>query len=406
MQWRYFLAFFLLIAFSIISEFDAHASYCTKKTHVFFGNGMFNDQEMAQLSSDCLKDRFIQSGALDQDQWNFDVSYNHDEKLFSIFQVFRQREGERTAKFWGWISGLSIAPEWFRTLAIDLATRGDLQAAVSDADLRRHIQNYKRVIMEGGRVLVVGHSQGNLYANAAHTNLANDPDRIAMNAFGLVAVATPSGRVADGGPHITRTDDLVINSVRLFYPDTLPGNVSNTANGSDWKHHNFVDSYLDGDVSGPLIVDRVFAVADSLAWPEPRMGSGPLTVTMNWGGQPDVDLHIYEPSGQHVYYASPHGTSGYLDYDDVSGYGPEHYYVVSCDRLETGLYRVGLNYYQGSGPETAHVMIQAGEVVKDYTVSLPAAEGRAGDSNPEPVATISVEGDPVNGYRFVVAGGG
>ncbi len=405
MQWRYWWALCLLIVFSPVCINDAQASYCTKKTNIFFGNGMFNDQEMAQLSSDCLKDRFFQSGVLNQDQWKFDVSYNYDEKLLSIFQVFRQREGERTAKFWRWIGGLSLAPEWFQTLAIDLSTRGDLQAAVIDADLRRHIQNYKRLLMEGGRVLVVGHSQGNLYANSAHTNLANDPDRIQMNAFGLVAVATPSGRVADSGPHITRTDDLVINSVRLLYPDTLSGNVTNTASDSDWKHHSFIDSYLDGDVSGPLIADQVFAVADSLAWPEARMGSGPLTVTMSWGGQPDVDLHIYEPSGQHVYYAAPHGTSGYLDYDDISGFGPEHYYVVDCDRLLTGQYRVALNYFRGSGPETARVLIQAGEVVKDYTVTLPVAEGSAGNSNPEPVATISVDGDPLNGYRFVVSGG-
>lgn len=366
---------------------------------------MYNDNEMAQLSGECLSQKLAQFRSVDPEQWAFDVSYNHDEKLFSIFQVFRQREGERTAKFWMWLSGRSLAPEWFRTLAIELATRGDLQAAVIDGDLQRHIQNYKRVMMEGGRVLVVGHSQGNLYVNSAWTNLALDPMGLPMDAFGTVAVATPSWRVAGGGPYITRDDDLVINSVRFFYGDTLGGNVTNIHPTQDWKNHNFIEAYLDGDISGPLITDQVFAVADSLAWPEARMGSGPLTVTMSWGGQPDVDLHIYEPNGQHVYYAAPHGTSGYLDYDDVSGYGPEHYYVVDCDRLETGLYRVGLNYFRGSGPETARVLIQAGEVVKDYTVTLPVAEGSAGNSNPEPVATISVEGDPVNGYRFLVSGG-
>jgi len=341
---------------------------------------------------------------LPEDQWIFDVSYNHDEKLFSIFQVFRQREGERASTFWRWISGLSIAPDWFQQKALELASHSDLAQAVRDADLRRHIQRYKSVLMEGGRVLVVGHSQGNLYANSAHTNLLHDADNLPMEAFGIVAVATPSGRVAGGGPHITRTDDLVIDSVRLFYPDTLDGNVSNGNADSDWKHHSFVDSYLDGDRSGPMIVNAALATANALAWPEPELGSGPITVTLTWGAQPDVDLHVYEPDGSHVYYASPWGSSGYLDYDDVSSWGPEHYYVVDCASLAAGTYQVGVNYYRGDAPETAYVQIQAGDVIKDYSIYLPQAEGSAGNANPESVARIDVSGDAENGYSFAVEG--
>lgn len=388
----------------ILSCAQAHASFCEKKTYVFYGNGMFNDQEYATKNYKALERELRKVQELPEDQWIFDVSYNHDEKLFSIFQVFRQREGERASTFWRWISGLSIAPDWFREKALELASHSDLAMAVRDADLRRHIQRYKTVLMEGGRVLVVGHSQGNLYANAAHTNLAHDPDNLPMDAFGLVAVATPSGRVAGGGPHVTLTNDLVINSVRLFYPDTLDGNVTNGNDGDDWKHHSFIDAYLDGDRSGPLVVNNALSVANGLAWPTPMVGTGPITVTLSWGNQPDVDLHIYEPDGSHVYYANLRGTSGYLDVDDVSAFGPEHYYVVNCNDLAAGTYRVGVNYYYGSAPETASVMIQAGDVIRDYSINLPQEEGRSGDSNPEPVANIEVVGDPENGYDFTVQG--
>jgi hypothetical protein len=343
------------------------------------------------------------SGNLDKEEWSFDLSYNNDEKLFSIFEVFRQREGEQAATFWRWISGLSLAPEWFRDLSLDLASHSDLRGAIIDTDLRQHVQRYKTVLMEGGRVLVVGHSQGNLYANAAHTNLAHDQSGLPMEAFGVVAVATPSARVAGGGPHVTRADDLVINAVRLLYPDTLDGNVANGNADGDWTHHGFIDGYLDGDLSGPLIIGDVLSVANGLDWPTPTVGRGPITVTMTWGEQPDVDLHVFEPDGYHVYYMFPRGNSGNLDYDDVTSWGPEHYYVVSCDALATGTYRVGVNYFRGTAPETAAVEIQAGDIIKEYSLVLPKAEGSDGNFNPEMIATIEVVGDEASGYTFTVA---
>jgi len=398
---------FILLAMILSSftfEYEASASFCNKKTYVFYGNGMFNSENTATKSYKYFEGKLRVEGGLPEDEWIFDLSYNHDERLFPIFQVFRQRQGESASTFWRWINGLSLAPDWFREKALELASRGDLNQMVGDADLRRHVQRYKTVLMEGSRVLVVGHSQGNLYANSAYTILANDSDDLPMEAFGLVAVATPSSLVAGGGPHITRTDDLVIDAVRFFYSGTLRGNVTNDNTDSDWKHHSFIDSYLDGDRSGPMIISSVLSKANGLNWPTPMVGSGPISVTLTWGDQPDVDLHVFEPDGSHVYYAALQGTSGYLDYDDVTSFGPEHYYVVSCDTLAAGTYRVGVNYYRGSAPETASVQIQAGDIIKDYSISLSQAEGSAGNANPESVANVEVVGDPVNGYTFTVGG--
>jgi len=393
----------LVAVLSLIGPNDvAFASYCEKKTHVFFGNGMFNTENTATKSQKKLEAAMKSSGDLPDENWIFDVSYNHDEKLFSIFQVFRQRQGESASTFWRWIRGLSLAPDWFREKVLELSTQGDLEKTIRDADLRRHVQRYKTVLMEGGRVLVVGHSQGCLYANSAYAALASDSDDLPMGSFGIVAVGTPSSRVAGGGPHITLTNDLVINTVRWFYWGTLDGNVTNSSDSSDWKNHSFVDAYLDGDRSGPMIVNRALAKANGLDWPTPELGMGPITVTLTWGAEPDVDLHVFEPDGSHVYYAAPWGTSGYLDYDDVTSWGPEHYYVVDCESLTAGTYRVGVNYYRGSAPETAHVQIQAGDVIKDYSVRLSSANGYAGNDNPESVAAIEVVGDPETGYTFTV----
>lgn len=401
---RMLVSFGVFVVLLLNASSEVNAGYCTKKTHIFFGNGMYNDHDQANRNLIELKDDLVSVGSLEKDKWEFDISYNHDEKLLSIFQAFRQRQSESARTFWEWISGLTIVPDWFREKTIELATRGDLDDAIRDADLRRHVQRYKTVLMEGSRVLVVGHSQGCLYANAAHTALGNDSDDLPMDAFGIVAVGTPSSRVAGGGPYVTRTDDLVINTVRWLYPGTLDGNVTNDSDSSDWKNHSFVDAYLDGDNSGPLIVSKALARANGLAWPTPQLGMGPITVTLTWGDEPDVDLHVFEPDGSHVYYAAPWGTSGYLDYDDVTSWGPEHYYVVDCSLLTAGTYRVGVNYYRGSAPETAFVQIQAGDVIKDYSVRLSSARGAAGNGTPESVAAIEVVGDPEAGYTFTVEG--
>jgi uncharacterized protein YfaP (DUF2135 family) len=47
-----------------------------------------------------------------------------------------------------------------------------------------------------------------------------------------------------------------------------------------------------------------------------------------------------------------------LDADDVSSYGPEHYYT-NCS-LQTGNYTVKVNYYYGSQHSKAMVTVSAG----------------------------------------------
>ena len=392
------LLVFLLTGFQIN---ECEASYCDLKTFIFFGNGMFNEQSDATTSKDTLAVRLRSIGNLSDDEWAFELSYNHDEGVYSLFEVYRQSMGDQAASFWRWLGSSEVAPDWFQSAAQEIAASYDLAEALIDDDLRRHVQRYESLLMEGNRVLVVAHSQGNLYANSAYANLAAG-GRISMDAFGIVSVATPASHVAGNGPYFTLMYDLVISTVQMALPGTLPGNVVNTVSDRDWAHHSFIDSYLYGDQTGPLIVNSALNNANALAWPEPQVGNGPISVTLTWGAQPDVDLHVYEPDGSHVYYGNRQGSSGYLDRDDVSSFGPEHYYVVDCDSLAAGTYRVGVNYYWGRAPETAHVQIKAGDIVRDYSIGLPSPEGSSGNSNPEAVASIKVIGDVDAGYEFNV----
>lgn len=88
------------------------------------------------------------------------------------------------------------------------------------------------------------------------------------------------------------------------------------------------------------------------------MGFGPITITLTWDVQPDIDLHVLEPGGIHVYFGNRRGTSGYLDVDDTSSYGPEHYYT-NCNPA-TGNYTVYLHFYSGNAPSTTITTVSAG----------------------------------------------
>jgi len=225
--------------------------------------------------------------------------------------------------------------------------------------------------------------------------------------FGIVAVANPDSTAAGGGPHITLFEDLVILAITLAknaagLPVPQSPNVTNFFTLADLTGHFFVESYLSPNSNSKNeILNNIVSVRGSLATPANSGGQGIITVTLTWGAQPDVDLHAFEPNGTHVYYAHRFGLSGFLDVDDVTSFGPEHYFV-SCDTVETGTYRIGVNYFRGSAPEVANVLIQAGLQAKGFSIFLPTALFSSGDANPIPVGTIFVGGSSQDGFIFNV----
>ena len=76
-----------------------------------------------------------------------------------------------------------------------------------------------------------------------------------------------------------------------------------------------------------------------------------LTVSLTWDdGASDLDLHILEPGGRHIYY-NRKGESGtpYLDHDNTDGFGPEHYIIEYGAKAYRGTlegtYKIRVHYY-------------------------------------------------------------
>lgn len=385
----------------------AFAADCTSSPEValVYGNGMSNLLMEATASSYALDARVrpgLESAHPDL-RFTSHLAFNEWESAFpQLVEVLRQKVVDDVASALGLLSGaLGLEVDAAAVSAELGALFAD--AGVVDEDLERHVQFYRGELMAGHPIVLVGHSQGNFYANAAWDAVMAGEEGFEPESFALVGVASPADRVADGGSWITADNDLVIAAVAAVSPATLPSTAANRdTSQEDGLHHNFVATYLEGDVLGPAIVAAVEAAVDGLEVPEATVTDGVITLTLEWDEQPDVDLYVYEPDGGAVWYGDTAGTYGYLDHDDTDGFGPEHYYV-SCESLATlgepGTFDIAVDYYAGEAPTTARLQVAAGYTVRTFDVALSTPDAGA---NPQPVASVVVTPADDGSFAFEV----
>jgi hypothetical protein len=243
---------------------------------------------------------------------------------------------------------------------------------INASEINEHVEKYREAILQGQKVLVVSHSQGNFYTNLARQMLANQKPAIPMSSFGIFAVATPANNVGTKEtPYLTNHLDII-----SIVPSSLAANwtLRSSANGKIIDNlgsipaHNFTETYLSPHYDiGAKLIKVIKQELQKLQTPPQIVKTGSITVTLTWNLDKtnDVDLHIFEPNQTHVYYGSKTGNSGYLDVDNVNGFGPEHYYT-DCNKLQVGEYLVGVNYYNDSANPTR-------EVTATVTISIPGS---------------------------------
>lgn len=112
------------------------------------------------------------------------------------------------------------------------------------------IQAIKSNIQAGDKILLVPHSQGNLFANSTYTRLTSiegiKPDDIKI--FG---VASPADRVLGNGAYVTSKNDVVIQSLaKIPFLNVLPRQLNLPISGADPLGHGFKEIYLNGAMTG------------------------------------------------------------------------------------------------------------------------------------------------------------
>lgn len=392
-----------------------------KMTNIYFINGINTTITVANAYTRLLKKAYMENLARDypDQKFIFELSYNHTRGLIlDLSESLKQKSielGMLTVNF-----GYGIYIRLNRLLKGEMQPNDQqLMQIIVDAEVSRtlalmrasilassHTQKFRKALLAGKRVILIPHSQGNLFANEALLSLRNEEYFTSIRAIG---VASPASIVVDSSTYWTAKDDLVINGLRVLSSNTLAGNIDNDPglffnDHRDILNHAFDRSYLEDGLASRTKIDRDFYNnIRGIQFPllTAKLGSGDITISLEWGREPDVDLHVYEPNGDHVYYNNKRGTSGELDRDDISSFGPEHYYVP-CNTLEVGTYRVGVDYYSGSGIETARVQIATGDGRSQTFTQLLLSDTESSTNSPIIIATVIVRKDSDGRYTYTV----
>ncbi len=102
-----------------------------------------------------------------------------------------------------------------------------------------------------------------------------------------------------------------------------------------------------------------------------QTGYGDIQVNLTWDNETDLDLHIFDPIGNEVFYENPFTSYGMtLDVDDTDGIGPENIYW-SMQNAPIGTYSVLVNFYEGISVSSNYtVLISAFGITKKFTGSI------------------------------------
>lgn len=371
---------------------------------VFFNGVQTNVREANRANSELARLHGYEND--DGEEIAYEVAYNYTEGFGDFIETFNQRLLEQDSELNGrfelffesllgdgpWWSTIGHALpqlldirdswiDWYQAAAVQrLASLfGSPPTAVNYAEHRTRIDNW---IVEGKKLLFVAHSQGNLFANAAYGYASG---QLPTDAVKLVHIAPASPAL--NGPHTLADLDLVINGLRAVgsvpaITDNIPGYLLRPAgvNGQkDILGHGLLEIYINQQLSiAARVRTQIDSALNSLVKPPAEATSGFFTATLTWDGSGDVDLHVYEPGGDHVYYSNMTGGAGYLDVDNVVANGPEHYYA-SCNpaKLQAGTYRVAVANYARATGRAATVQIASWEdgVLGTRTVTVAEPTG-------------------------------
>lgn len=124
---------------------------------------------------------------------------------------------------------------------------------------------------------------------------------------------------------------------------------------------NFLQLRANSSAGSTGVTETILITNAEAALTADGLASDFVTVTLTWGtNNSDVDMHVFDPNGNHAWYGSLGGIpGGMLDHDDTDGFGPE---IFTLPDPSPGTYKVNVDYFSdhGTGPTTASLLITVG----------------------------------------------
>jgi hypothetical protein len=260
---------------------DAAFATCpgNTQTTIVFGNGILNTPDDAQFSLDSvLTPAVLQTLGTSVDPSCIEFALAYDSLFYNsnnqavvdienffpqIADALAQRGIDFAANFWKYWTLSEPPPAWFQNFQQEVILSA---TSVFQPDLLTQESFYNSEIGMGHNIIVVAHSQGNLYANQAYSVVTSLGG---ASLFHIVSVATPATNVAGMGPYFTLHGDII-----TLVPGSLPPNITNNPPSpcpvsvsaltlpNSTACHSFDGSYMDvtnGDNTRPAIVNAVVA---------------------------------------------------------------------------------------------------------------------------------------------------
>ncbi|GLS05214.1 hypothetical protein GCM10007860_23640 [Chitiniphilus shinanonensis] len=125
------------------------------------------------------------------------------------------------------------------------------QAALAQLTLDEEseiLRDIRSASAKAEKVLLVPHSQGNLFANRMYT-LLTDSGALQPQDLRIHGAASPADRVLGGGSYLTSRNDVVIASLDILRK-VLPHNIEIPRTQSDLLGHGFKEVYLNPALNG------------------------------------------------------------------------------------------------------------------------------------------------------------
>jgi|GEM_PF-1030382 len=354
--------FITLLILIFCSTSHAESNLCIDSPEaisVFHVNGISTTLQSARLN---LKEISNNISNNSQINYRYHLSYNHTNTLIAdLLQAATQVGLQFSSQVMLWMTGATGIPSWLQDI-LSNAMQGFYPVVANE--LQDHVDKYRDALLQGNKVLIVSHSQGNLYANEAYEMLLRqNPELPVRQSVGIYGVATPANNVAGNtGPYLTNNRDFISAT-----PGALSANlILKYASGETVpafglgaftliQAHSFTDTYLSPAYNTrQSVLDGIQTRLTSLQKPAPSSGDGPITIALSWAGNVDIDLALYEPDGYFVssragtapgsaVFLPPAGHVGYISFDAESGPGIERY-RSNCNQLQVGTYYLGAHY--------------------------------------------------------------
>ena len=387
---RKIIAFIAAIAMFYAGTAPAYAANACTPSGIVFGffNGVRTTDASATTALLELERLYGTTLPRTGETIRYEKFYNYTAGFEDFVETFEQRLLEQNAVLKGrfelFLETMSGSGSWWEsivnavtgTASILDGIRQALQAQIArdltslfanpptTVNYAEHRLRINNIVLEGKKLVFFAHSQGNLFVNPAASYARG---LSSAGAVKVVHVAPASPTLSVGGKHVLADKDLVINGLRIVgsvqpITDIIPGYLLRPASvegKTDPLGHGLLEIYVNPALTVSTSVRKlVTAALDEVIAPPQQASSGFFTATLTWDGTGDVDLHTFEPGGSHVYYGTPVGQVGYLDFDNTTANGPEHYYA-SCDtdKLQVGTYQVRVANYARATGRTATVQI-------------------------------------------------